>query len=230
MKQKIIKQISYWLGVIAIGLILGVSLQFVRAWTEPTAAPPGGNVGAPLNTGNLSQLKIGGLILNVGGAPNGLLVHKGNVGIGTVMPQAKLEVKGNVIADAPTAGNHLATKDYVDAASGSSGDNAAMCYVHCAANNDAQCMDGYSRVFLYGANDTDCWNRVDSPSVATISIGYNICGVCGLKNNYSNSSFFRYCTVGSCVLNGSDSGMLNAVLDETRCFAHIKNSCAICCQ
>ena len=96
MKQKIIKQISYWLGVIAIGLILGVSLQFVRAWTEPIAAPPGGNVGAPLNTGNLSQLKIGGLILNVGGAPNGLLVHKGNVGIGTVMPKAKLDVNGAV--------------------------------------------------------------------------------------------------------------------------------------
>ena len=96
MKQKIIKQISYWLGVIAIGLILGVSLQFVRAWTEPIAAPPGGNVGAPLNTGNLSQLKIGGLILNVGGAPNGLLVHKGKVGIGTVMPKAKLDVNGAV--------------------------------------------------------------------------------------------------------------------------------------
>lgn len=92
MKQKIIKQINYWLGVTAIGLVLGFSLQFVRAWTEPTVAPPGGNVGAPLNTSNLSQLKIGGLILNVGGAPTGLLVHKGNVGIGTPIPSGKFSV------------------------------------------------------------------------------------------------------------------------------------------
>jgi hypothetical protein len=39
----------------------------------------------------------------------------GNVGIGTDNPAAKLEVVGNVIASAPTADNHAATKGYVDA-------------------------------------------------------------------------------------------------------------------
>lgn len=60
MKQKIKKIFEnaiWWSGVIMVGLILGISLQFVRAWTEPTVAPPGGNVGAPINTGANQQLK-----------------------------------------------------------------------------------------------------------------------------------------------------------------------------
>ncbi len=57
--------IAYWLGIIIFGAILGVSLQFVKAWTEPTAAPPGGNVGAPINTSANAQTKSGNL--NVSG-------------------------------------------------------------------------------------------------------------------------------------------------------------------
>ncbi|MCD6149792.1 tail fiber domain-containing protein [bacterium] len=64
MKQKIVKQVNYWLGVTAIGLVLGLSLQFARAWTEPAVAPPGGNVGAPINTGPVYQSKAAGLEIN----------------------------------------------------------------------------------------------------------------------------------------------------------------------
>jgi hypothetical protein len=59
------KQITHWLKVAVIGIALGFALQFVRAWTEPTEAPPGGNVGAPINTGAQTQTKAGGL--NIGG-------------------------------------------------------------------------------------------------------------------------------------------------------------------
>lgn len=65
MKQKMSKQLSYWLSVIVIGIALGLGLQFVRAWTEPTEAPPNGNVGAPINTGSNTQTKAGAL--SVGG-------------------------------------------------------------------------------------------------------------------------------------------------------------------
>jgi hypothetical protein len=61
MKQK---QIIYWLSVAVVGIALGLGLQFVRAWTEPTTAPPGGNVGAPINTSANPQTKAGGL--NIG--------------------------------------------------------------------------------------------------------------------------------------------------------------------
>jgi len=62
MKQKmnkIFENAVWWSGVVMVGLVLGVSLQFVRAWTEPTAAPPNGNVGAPINTGIIGQAKQG---------------------------------------------------------------------------------------------------------------------------------------------------------------------------
>lgn len=62
------KQLSHWLSVIVIGIALGLGLQFVRAWTEPTQAPPGGNVGAPINTSGNYQAKSGRLDIQGGSA------------------------------------------------------------------------------------------------------------------------------------------------------------------
>jgi hypothetical protein len=45
----------------------------VFAWTEPTAAPPGGNVKAPINISPTAQVKIGPLTLGVDSANPGLL-------------------------------------------------------------------------------------------------------------------------------------------------------------
>lgn len=59
--KKIFENAVWWSGVVMVGLILGLSLQVVKAWTEPTEAPPGGNVGAPINTGILGQFKQGAL-------------------------------------------------------------------------------------------------------------------------------------------------------------------------
>ena len=78
-------------------MVLAIS-YFVLAWTEPSQAPPGGNVLAPLNVGSAGQSKAGGLILNTGGAATGLIVQYGNVGIGTTAPGAKLDVSGEIRA------------------------------------------------------------------------------------------------------------------------------------
>jgi len=69
-----------------------VVTSLVWAWSEPTQAPPGGNVYVPLNTGPDGQSKTGGLILNTGGAENGLIVSEGEVGIGISSPARKLHV------------------------------------------------------------------------------------------------------------------------------------------
>ena len=67
---------------------------YALGWTEPTVAPPGGTVDVPLNVGNIGQSKAGGLILNTGGAANGLIVQNGKVGIGTTTPAYVLDVRG----------------------------------------------------------------------------------------------------------------------------------------
>ena len=87
------KSIALILGVLAMSILVG---YFVLAWTEPTAPPPGGNVPAPLNVGNVGQTKAGGLILNTGGASTGLIVRYGNVGIGTTGPAQKLDINGQI--------------------------------------------------------------------------------------------------------------------------------------
>ncbi len=108
MKTKLKKlfstKVAYWTGIIIFGAILGVSLQLARAgWQEPapgTVPPTGGNVAAPINTSDNSQLKLGNLSLNSSGTwSTGLLVPNGTVSIGTAIPDNnyKLDVYGDAI-------------------------------------------------------------------------------------------------------------------------------------
>lgn len=90
--QKLSRPLLYWLSVSIFGVVIGFSLQFAKAWTEPGSAAPNGNVGGPLTTGNPGQTKSGGLRLNTGGAANGLIVDTGNVGLGIANPAANLHV------------------------------------------------------------------------------------------------------------------------------------------
>jgi len=97
-----------FLGVIA--LIFSLN-YLVMAWTEPSATAPAGNVPAPLNVGNITQTKTGGLkvdgIFYAKGAFNadgggasggGLNIVNGDVGIGKTVPAHKLDVNGDVYA------------------------------------------------------------------------------------------------------------------------------------
>jgi hypothetical protein len=112
------KLISLTFGVLV--LLFAVGYYVIMAWTEPTAAPPGANVPAPLNVGPEGQAKVGGLILNtgvgmMGAATTGLIVQHGNVGIGTTAPGARLHVVDNVYfgpAAGGIAGNALSIEDF----------------------------------------------------------------------------------------------------------------------
>ena len=68
----------YWSKVIALGVILGVGIQFAEAWTNPTVSAPGGNVAGPLNVGSSTQTKAGSLGIL------GSLAVGGGVKVGTV--------------------------------------------------------------------------------------------------------------------------------------------------
>jgi hypothetical protein len=101
MKTKLTKELTYWMGMIAIGLIFGSVIQFAVAWSEPSGPPPSGNVGSPLNTGANTQTKYGNLIINMPDPltntyyTSGLLVPYGNVGLGVAAPTTALEVAQN---------------------------------------------------------------------------------------------------------------------------------------
>lgn len=99
MLQKI-KKLTKEIGVLSIGftlaLLITIGLSVSNAWTEPPAAAPAGNLGAPINTSSTGQIKAGGLSLNSIGAVNGLIVQKGNVGIGVLSPAWRLEVAGDI--------------------------------------------------------------------------------------------------------------------------------------
>lgn len=97
MKTKIIQNIKS--VILTLVLVLGVSyVSASSTWVAPTASAPGNNTDVPLNVGSVGQIKIGGLTLNTGGAANGLIVDKGNVGIGVTTPTQKLDVSGQIHA------------------------------------------------------------------------------------------------------------------------------------
>ncbi|MBX4209466.1 tail fiber domain-containing protein [Candidatus Parcubacteria bacterium] len=88
-----------YIASIAVSLLFATP-AWAQTWTGPSQAAPGGNTPTPVNVGSTAQSKIGGLLLNTGGATNGLIVQYGNVGIGAVSPGYKLEISGNVGATA----------------------------------------------------------------------------------------------------------------------------------
>lgn len=69
---------SFRLPLLLALVAVGLGVQYVVAWTAPSAAPPAGNVLAPLTTGPY-QIKEGGLFVNNGTDPVGLGVLNGRL-------------------------------------------------------------------------------------------------------------------------------------------------------
>lgn len=81
--KKVFRSLTWWLGVVVVGVFLGLTLQFVRAWTEPSQSPPGGNVGAPINTGPFTQTKHGGdICVDPDNNPDTPAICLGSIGSG----------------------------------------------------------------------------------------------------------------------------------------------------
>lgn len=75
--KRIFERSAYWTGVITLGLVIGLSIQAARAWVGPTGTPQSDNVGAPINTSAIDQVKAG--VLGVLGlTTEGLTLNPGS--------------------------------------------------------------------------------------------------------------------------------------------------------
>jgi hypothetical protein len=133
------KQTTHWLKVAVIGIALGFALQFVRAWTEPTEAPPGGNVGAPINTSGNSQTKAGGMNI------------LGSLGIGTVTPANKLDVAGKILATGDICTTVAGTEKCLSTAGGPTGPGYTdtNCYGEPLGGGGTVYADGTQKSFCF---------------------------------------------------------------------------------
>ena len=92
--QQNLKPAGYWASVITLGLVVGISLQMVRAnWTAPTTTAPNGNIGAPINTGSGVQRKVNGTL----GVDNAIVA--GIAGTNVSTPPAPNGKSGNMYAN-----------------------------------------------------------------------------------------------------------------------------------
>jgi len=79
-KQRTLRQFPL---VFIVGLFFIAAQAFSATFTEPTVAPPNGNVEPPINTSTAAQVKKGALVLNqTAGAAIGLFVPSGRIEIG----------------------------------------------------------------------------------------------------------------------------------------------------
>ncbi|MEK7498803.1 MAG: hypothetical protein AAB611_03020 [Patescibacteria group bacterium] len=183
-----------------LAVILGFMLQIAHAWVEPTLTPPGANAPAPLNESNVGQEKIGGLLLNSGGAATGLIVDKGRVGVGTSLPEALLSVFGNIqIKDGTQGVGKVLTSDASGVASWQA--TSALTYVgSCSAISSTE--GGNTTCSISGANFMiiqGFWVGGDIGHNVGCFIeggGFGIYGRAQHDNNYRNShancTFYGY--------------------------------------
>jgi len=135
--------------LLTIGIVtFNYSNQLVALFVEGAAPNPGHSLteiegGADLATKTYVDNAVSGIIgSNWTVSGSNIYRSSGNVGIGTASPTAKLHVVGNIIASNPIASNHVATKEYVDAASGPA----------CPTNYANLCTNGGGLSFTYGGH------------------------------------------------------------------------------
>ncbi len=87
--------LSSKLTPILVTVLLSLGLQSYASFTQPSTSAPNADAYAPLTTSPTAQVKVGGLLLNTGGATNGLIVQSGNSGFGVASPAYRVDVSGD---------------------------------------------------------------------------------------------------------------------------------------
>jgi len=166
--------LSLFVSIITVSFVV---VFYTYAWTEPTQAPPGGNVPAPINVGLINQTKSGGITAG-SLASSGVLLVGTNAVVNNILTVGSLKMaagagsnkvltsdaNGNATWQTPTgggAGNGLGSKD---------------CYMFLPSRwSSGYCIDGFYVKAMYKVTDHN-WDgygimccradsSVDSPSL-----------------------------------------------------------------
>ena len=102
MKTKNSKRINIFIGILSLG-ISGFAFHFAKAWTEPATPPPASNVGAPVTTGSISQIKTGSF------RAAGSVVADGAIGAAQIVSSGLIDngIQLNKIAAAGGGWNYM---------------------------------------------------------------------------------------------------------------------------
>jgi len=202
-KQILSKSIALTFGVLVLCFVIGF---IVFAWTEPSVAPPGGNVPTPLNVGSIEQWKEGELgigstplfDINPGGIaasafydidnnswyidPAGNSVFSGNVGIGKKIPTKKLDVVGDIQATGDICTDQDGGKCLSTVIGGCSAGFVDTGFGYCIQ------QDENSEQYWHDASDY-CATQY-SARLCSVSEWYNACmNTLGLANMTNNWEF-----------------------------------------
>ena len=154
------QNIIWWTGVIFVGIIFGVSLQFASAWVAPPANPPGASVGAPINTANVLQRKLGTLI--TGGLATSVFKLYTGAGAGKVLTSDASglaswqnpgnSVSGRVVGGFTESGGIIAGEPWGDAGKSCSGRTGGNpCVGVCPSGSDK--VEVFSHTDSYSCED-----------------------------------------------------------------------------
>jgi hypothetical protein len=170
--QEILKQTR----IIVLAAIIGLTVAYAGAWTEPTEAPTGGNVEAPINVGTSSQYKTGAFA--IGGifetdTETHLAIDGSGVKIGdATSPSESLDVVGNIKASGGiTAGSDITTSGGILAG----GQNVCL-------QDGSNCPAGGGGS-LWTSSGSDIYYNTGNVGVGTAMPGYKLSFGPAVNNN-----------------------------------------------
>jgi len=238
--------------LVSLGILVAIATFSLSAradvWSPPSVTPPGNNISTPINLSQNTQTKIGGMILNSGGATYGLLIPFGQVGIGTNAPASLLSVAGGVQVGQDSAACSSAKAGTLRFSGGALQICDGSSWTGFVSSSSATPAVGSVQGYIYyedsggafGSAVSHLCNGYASPAYCDpllygyaqqygCGTGYNLTQVTVFSGFYDQKYIF-VCTKNSTTAGAScpTTGTCSANADGTKCASYTRNTSPSC--